>query len=542
MHKLRFALLFLLCVLNFRLLADEGHQHAPHAGEVGSVNFPVSCSAAAQKIFSRSVAMLHSFWYEEAAKSFTAAAEQDPSCAMAWWGVAMSYYHPLWEPPTADAMKPGAAAVQKAKALNAHTDRERGYIAAIDAFYSADATQDYLARNRIYSQAMEKVYRANPGDTEAAIFYALSLKASSPPSDKTFANERQGGAILEKIFAQQPNHPGIAHYIIHCYDNPALANQGLDAARRYAQIAPDVPHALHMPSHIFVRLGLWDEAAKSNFAAMNAGKKYEQDTSMNAAWDQRLHPTDYLVYALLQSGNDAQAAAIAKEVDEIQKSQPGNLTGGYVLAAVPARYALERRAWADAAALKPRPSAFHYTEAVTYWARAIGEAHTGDLSGAKKDIGQLKIIENQLLEARQDYWASQTQVLLQSASGWLAHAQAKSDEDEERAVMLLNGAADLEDSMEKHPITPGAVLPAREQLADLLLELKRPAEALAVYEVSMKTAPNRFNSLFGAAKAAEAAGNTPQARHYYAKLVENCAGSQTHRAEFAQASGYLAKE
>jgi hypothetical protein len=540
--KLCFCVFFLSCVLSATVVADEGHQHGPHIGDVGSVDFPVSCSAEAQKTFARSVAMLHSFWYEEAAKSFTSVAQEDPTCAMAWWGVAMSYYHPLWEPPTPDAMKSGTAAVQKAKALNAHTDRERAYIAAIAAFYSADAGQDYLSRNRVYAQAMEKVYHANPDDTEAAIFYALALKASSPPTDKTYSNERQGGAILENIFATQPNHPGIAHYIIHCYDNPALASQGLGAARRYAQIAPSVPHALHMPSHIFIRLGLWDEAAKSNLAAMNAGKKYEQDAQMNAAWDQRLHPTDYLVYALLQSGRDSEAAAIMKEIGDVQKLQPDNLTGGYVLAVVPARYALERRAWAEAAALKPRSSAFPYTEAVTHWARAMGEVHTENFAAAKRDIAELKLIENRLLDDKQDYWAKQTEVLVKGASGWLAHAQAKSSEDDEGALLLLTAAADLEDSMEKHPITPGAVLPAREQLADLLLELKRPAEALAVYQASMKSSPNRFNSLFGAAKASEAAGNVAQARQYYAKLVENCAGSQTKRAEFAQASGYLAKE
>ena len=541
MRNLRLSLLLCMCLACAPLIADENHQHGPHGGDVGTVNFPVSCSAEAQKTFSHSVAMLHSFWYEEAAKSFTAAAQQDPTCAMAWWGVAMSNYHPLWEPPTTDAMEKGTAAVRKAKSLEAHTERERGYIAAVDAFYSADASQDYLARNRVYSQAMEKVYRNNPDDMEAAIFYALSLKASSLPTDKTYANERQGGAILEKIFAAQPNHPGIAHYIIHCYDNPVLASQGLDAARRYAAIAPAVPHALHMPSHIFVRLGLWDDAAKSNLAAMNAGKKYEQDTAMNAAWDQRLHPTDYLVYSLLQSGREEEAGAIVKEVSGLQKLQPDNLTGGYVVSVVPARYALERKAWAEAAALIPRPSAFPYTEAVTYWAKALGSAHMGDLSAAQKDVEQLRMNENKLRDSKQEYWAKQTEVLVQSASAWLVHASGKSEENNERAVTLLRAAADLEDSMEKHPITPGAVLPAREQLADLLLELRRPNDALAAYEASMKISPNRFNSLFGAAKAAEAAGDRGKAKDDYAKLVGNCGSNRTARTEFAQASGYLAE-
>ncbi|PYX39546.1 MAG: hypothetical protein DMG75_00445, partial [Acidobacteria bacterium] len=260
--KLR--ILLLLVVIPVWLPADQGHDHGPAIGEVGSVSFPVSCSPAAQKVFSRSVAMLHSFWYEEAARSFSSVADADPTCAMAWWGVAMSYYHPLWEPPTADALQKGVSAIRKSKVLEAKTERERAYIAALGAFYEADPSLDYLSRNRTYSQAMERVYRSNPQDSEAAVFYALSLVASASPTDKTYANQRQAGAILEKILTTQPDHPGVAHYLIHSYDNPVLASQGLEAARRYARIAPAVPHALHMPSHIFVRVGLWDDAANSN--------------------------------------------------------------------------------------------------------------------------------------------------------------------------------------------------------------------------------------------------------------------------------------
>ncbi len=517
--KLR--ILLLLVVIPVWLLADQGHDHGPAIGEVGSVNFPVSCSPAAQKGFSRSVAMLHSFWYEEAARSFSSVADADPTCAMAWWGVAMSYYHPLWEPPTAEALQKGMSAIRKAKALEAKTERERAYIAALGAFYEADPSLDYLSRNRTYSQAMERVYRSNSQDSEAAVFYALSLVASASPTDKKYANQRQAGAILEKILEMQPDHPGVAHYIIHSYDNPVLASRGLEAARRYARIAPAVPHALHMPSHIFVRVGLWDDAANSNLAAVKAGKQYERDVHMDAAWDQRLHPTDYLVYSLLQSGRDEDAAALVQEVSQISKIQPDNLTGGYVLAVVPARYAMERRSWAEAAALVPRPSAFPYTEAVTYWAKAMGYAHTGDFVAARQSLNKVQAIRDQLRQSRQDYWADQTEVLVRA---------------------LMRSAADLESSMEKHPITPGAVLPAGEVLGDLLLELNRPAEALLAYETSLQSAPERFNSLAGAARAAELAGDGVRARRYYSKLLNNCAHSQTARSELSVARTYLAKK
>src|SRR2546430_660039 len=538
--KLR--ILLLLVVIPVWLPADQGHDHSPAIGEVGSVSFPVSCSPAAQKVFSRAVAMLHSFWYEEAARSFSSVADADPTCAMAWWGVAMSYYHPLWEPPTADALQKGVSAIRKSKVLEAKTERERAYIAALGAFYEADPSLDYLSRNRTYSQAMERVYRSNPQDSEAAVFYALSLVASASPTDKTYANQRQAGAILEKILTTQPDHPGVAHYLIHSYDNPVLASQGLEAARRYARIAPAVPHALHMPSHIFVRVGLWDDAANSNLAAVKAGKKYERDVNMDAAWDQRLHPTDYLVYSLLQGGQDEDAAALVKEVSQISKIQPDNLTASYVLAVVPARYAMERRSWAEAAALVPRPSAFPYTEAVTYWAKAMGYAHTGDFVAARQSLNKVQAIRDQLRQSRQDYWADQTEVLVREDSAWLAHAQTKHGDNEDQTIALMRSAADLESSMAKHPITPGAVLPAAELLGDLLLELNRPAEALLAYETSLQSAPERFHSLAGAARAAELAGDGVRARRYYSKLLNNCAHSQTARSELSVARTYLAKK
>ena len=528
--------------------AAQGHDHSQslkgqNAGELGSVNFPVSCTATAQTTFSRSVAMLHSFWYEEAAKSFESVAQQDPTCAMAWWGVAMSNYHPLWEPPTAAAMAKGTAAIHKAKALNARTDRERGYIRALSAFYQADAKLDYTSRNRAYSHAMARVYRANPDDSEAAVFYALSLVASASRTDKTYANQRRAGAILEKVFATQPNHPGVIHYLIHSYDYPTLASYGLDAARRYAKTAPAVPHALHMPSHIFVRLGLWEDAANSNRAAIDAGKKYEQETHMSGAWDQRLHPADYLVYSLLQSGRDLEARAVVEEISHIQKAQPDNLTGGYVLAVVPVRYAMERSKWAAAARLSPRPSTFPYTQALTYWARAMGSARTGYVAAARENLRHLESIEKQLRDSKEEYWANQSEVLVREASAWIGQAVVEKNNkvQQDKIVQLMRSAADLEDSIDKHPITPGAVLPARELLGNLLLEMHLLAQASEAFEASLRSAPNRFNSLFGAAKAAELGGDSARARQYYSKLIENCSTAQANRSQLAEAKMYLAR-
>ncbi|MGH9532065.1 MAG: hypothetical protein ACRD2Q_06700, partial [Terriglobales bacterium] len=337
------------------LAADEGHHHGPAGGEtLGTVKFPVSCAASVRSDFQRGVAMLHSFWYEEAEKTFLAVAQKDPGCAMAHWGLAMSLYHPLWTPPSAPELARVREALRAARAAKRTTPRESAYLAAVEAYYSADRTE-YRDRALAYEKAMEQLHRQHPRDREAAVFYALSLLGTALPSDKTYANQKKAGAILQKIFAEQPLHPGVAHYLIHSYDYPALAQLGLDPARRYAKIAPSVPHALHMPSHIFIRLGLWNDAISSNQVSAQAARAYSRKMGWDGAWDQQLHAMDYLAYGYLQSGQPADARRVLEELVSIKKSHTDTLTSSFAFAAIPARVAIELRQWEEAAKLEPRP-------------------------------------------------------------------------------------------------------------------------------------------------------------------------------------------
>jgi len=361
----------------------------------GTVHFATSCNETAQRRFNRAIAILHSMWYEEAVKAFTGVAEADPACAMAWWGVAMSHWYPLWYPPTPTALKGGAAAVAKAEAISAKTERERGYIAAIAAFYRDSDTVDHRTRAVAYEHAMASLHQNYPDDREAAIFYALALDAVAPPTDKTFANQKKAAAILEPIFAEQPNHPGVAHYLIHSGDAPPLAAAGLAAARRYAEIAPSVPHALHMPSHIFTRLGYWQESIDTNIRSAEAGQAYAKTAfGDGVVWDQSLHAMDYLAYAYLQIGQDHKAKAVMDEIMAFKKALPDSLPAAYAIAAIPARYAVERRNWAEAAKLEIPPvattlSKFPWTTAMITFARALGDAHMGDLVAARSEIDKL---------------------------------------------------------------------------------------------------------------------------------------------------------
>src|SRR5918992_1575817 len=350
---------------------------------LGQVRFPVSCSVAAQKQFDHALAALHSFWYEEALRAFTVVTETDPGCAMGYWGIAMSIYYPLWVPPSQATLQKGMSTVEKAKSTEAKSDRERAYIAAIEVFYKDSDKLDHRTRILAYEKAMERLYRQYPTDREAAIFYALALNATAPPTDKTYAKQLKSGEILEKVFAEQPDHPGVAHYIIHSYDNPALASRGLPAAQRHPNIPPAVPHAQHMPSHIFTRLGLWQESIQSNLGAAAASKDYEAKTHPGAAYYERLHALDYLAYAYLQGAQDQEAKRVLDELAAIQKVQPEAFQAAYAFAAIPARYALESRRWSEAAALSVHPSSFPWgrfpwAEAVTHSARALGSARSGN--------------------------------------------------------------------------------------------------------------------------------------------------------------------
>jgi tetratricopeptide (TPR) repeat protein len=490
-------------------------------GKVGEVGFAVSCSAEAQQQFARAVAILHSFWYEEAVKAFTRVAEIDTSCAMAYWGVAMSNWYPLWYPPSDAALKVGSEAVAKAQSIGARTDRERDYIEAIAIFYRDSDRLDNRTRSVAYEKAMEQVYLRYPDDREAGVFYALALNATALPTDKAYANQEKAAKILQRIFAEQPNHPGAAHYLIHSYDSAPLANLGLPAAICYSDIAPAVPHALHMPSHIFTRVGQWQSSIDSNRASVEAGQNYAAKVfGPRVVWDQTLHAMDYLEYSYLQTGQDNDAKRVLDQLMSYQKATPSSLAAAYAIAAIPARYAVERRNWAEAAALSSPPVTFSgdlsWTAAMITYARALGAAHTGDFASAQAEIGKLQAARDSLIQAKNTYWAGQVDVEIRSATAVLAQVQGRMDE----ALTLMRSAADLEDASDKHPVTPGSIVPARELLGDMLLEADQPAQALVEYEHSLGSAPNRFHGLAGAAAAAERAGDAPRAKLYREKLVK----------------------
>ncbi len=501
--------------------AQEPERHKHEMGEkLGRVNFTVSCNGAAQQQFNRAVALLHSFWYEEAEKAFVDVTKMDPKCGMAYWGIAMSLYHPVWAPPLAAELQNGSAAVQKAGMVGARTQRETDYIAAIEVFYQSAEKLDHRTRALAYEKAMERLYLRYPQDHEGAVFYALALLGTALPTDKTFANQQRAGEILNRVLLSEPEHPGVAHYLIHSFDYPPLASLALTAARSYAKIAPSSPHALHMPSHIFTRLGLWQESITSNIAAAAAAKNYTARMHPGTASFDQLHAMYYLAYAYLQTAHDGKVKEIVENLYAIKKVDANNFASAYAFAAIPARYALERRQWAEAAALKVHPADFpwnnfSYAEAMIYFARSLGASRSGDAAGAGKDIERLTSIQRSLAEARENYWATQVEIQRRAATAWLAHAEGK----QEAALQLMRSAADLEDSTEKHPVTPGAIVPARELLGELLLELREPRQALKEFEASLLVSPNRFNGLYGAAKAAELSGDREKAGSLYTKLA-----------------------
>jgi tetratricopeptide (TPR) repeat protein len=524
--------------------AQEAHQHQHDRSEkLGQVSFPVSCNAAAQKQFNRAVAMLHSFWYEEAEKAFSEVTRTDPACAMGYWGIAMSLYHPLWAPPESSDLKKGQIAVGKGRSVGTKTEREREYLEAIEVFYRDSAKVDHRTRSLAYEKAMEQVYLHNPKDREAAVFYALSLLGTALPSDKTYRNQKKAAEILNAVLPQEPEHPGVAHYIIHSFDYPQLAQLALPAARSYAKIAPSSPHALHMPSHIFTRLGLWQESIESNIASAGAAKNHVAKTHPGAASFDQLHAMDYLAYAYLQRGQDQKAKRVLDELSTMTKVDVENFVAAYAFAAISGRYALERGDWSEAALLKVHPIAFPwdrfpYAEALIYFSRAIGASRSGSISTARKDVERLISLQNALVETKNDYWAGQVGIQRQAAAGWLALAEGKQKE----ALKLMRGAADLEESTEKHPVTPGSIAPARELLGEMLLELNQPEQALKEFEACQRVEPNRFRSLYGAARAAELIGDREKARTHYAKMVALCERADTERSELRRAKAFLAKK
>ena len=528
---------FLLVCCVFRLSAGvlmAQHQHAGgEPAKLGKVDFPITCDPAVQSQFNHAVAMLHSFWYDRAAEAFETVTRKDASCGMGYWGVAMTYYHALWEAPGPAELRLGWAAVEKAKAAGAKTPRERDYIAAIETFYWDFEKSDHRTRALAYEKATQRLRVAYPQDREAAIFYALAVLANAPPDDKTYANQKKAGAILEKLFPDMPDHPGIAHYLIHCYDYPTLAERALEAARRYAQIAPDSPHALHMPSHIFTRLGLWQESIASNLASATAARKH-------GAEGDELHARDYLVYAYLQGGQDREAKEMLENIPDLRPEDPAYFAGLYAISALPARYAVERHRWADAAELKVPPATFPggryaWAESNLHFAKALGAARDGSLREAQKELQRLAALKLALDQAGEAYWADHLDIQQEVVSAWLTLASG----DSEQGLTKMRAAADHEDSTDKHPVTPGAIAPAREQLGDMLLELNHPADALHEYEAALRVAPNRFCALSGAAHAAERLGDLKRARIYYTQLLANCARADGDRPELQDARTFL---
>jgi tetratricopeptide (TPR) repeat protein len=511
--------------------------------QLGKVNFQTSCTPAAHAHFLRGVAMLHSFWLDAAIKEFTEAAQVDPTCGIAGWGVAMAWMgNPLAAPPSPRGLKEGWAALEKAKTMGSKTQREREWIAAIENIYRDADKIDHRTRAVAYEKAMELLSARYPDDREAAVFYALALNMTLNPNDKTYANQLKAAGILEKVFAEQSQHPGVAHYLIHSYDFPPIANKGLTAARRYASIAPVAPHAQHMPSHIFTRVGSWQESIDSNRASARAAQEALRDNTIGLRSYESLHAYDYMMYAFMQLAKDREAKALMDEIGGTRKLNVDHFAGAFALAAIPARYTLERGRWADAAALTPMPSdlgwdKFPQAESITWFARGIGAARSGNVADAQKSLARIEALRDALKAAKNAYWAEQSEIQRLAVAAWIARAEGKNEE----AVALMRQAGDREDATEKHPVTPGALFPAREMLANLLLDLGQPAPALVEFERSQKNDPNRFRGLAGAARAAELAGARDRARGFYTKLTALAASADTERPELTQAKAFLMK-
>lgn len=509
-------------------LADEGHHHEDLTDQqLGTVHFPVSCAADVQKDFEKGVALLHSFWYEESTKTFQGIEKRDPQCAMAYWGEAMSSWHQLWDRPQHKKIAADLALLKKGEKLKPSTPRERNYMAALKLFYSNDSKMDHLQRAAAYSAAMEKIYQSYADDHEAAAFFALSLLASEPDGDTTFGNRKKAGAILEKLFAIEPNHPGVAHYLIHSYDKPQLAELGLPAARRYAQIAPFAPHAVHMPSHIFARVGDWQASIQSNLASIDVTRK-SAAMHMGGAGHQ-FHAMDYLIYAYLQIGREADAQKVIEEVRTMPAMHMGDDMDmqTFGMSKFPAMVAVELHHWDEAGALPVIAKAEPGDRAYTLWARAMGNARSGKLDEARKDVAQIDAIRKDYVAKSKKYQADWVEMLQQEATAWVMRGEGRNDE----AIAALKKVAEYEDSVGEEQTS----MPAREILADLLLDMKRPTEALAEYQGDLRFNPKRFNGLYGAARAAEMAGQSSQATEYYALLVKTCEGSSSQRPELKKA-------
>ncbi len=514
------------------------------AEQFGEVSFSLDCNYEVREIFDLAISLLHSFEYDEAEKAFVKVIDADPECAMAYWGVAMSIYHELWAPPGPKELKKGTVLLEIAESLP-KSERAELYLDAIKVFYKDWENVDHKTRELLYEKKMEQIYKTQKDDTESAIFYALAITSAADPNDKTYSNQKKAGTILQKLFKEKPNHPGIAHYIIHTYDYPEIAETALSTARRYAEIAPASAHAQHMPSHIFTRLGLWQESIDTNINSASSAVCYAESANPDANWAQEIHAMDYLVYAYLQQGNNKEVDEQNEYLRSMKKIFPLNdFAVAYTANAIPARIALENRQWAKAANLE-RPNIefdwnkFPWAKSILHFARAIGSARSGDIASAEHELNIIQSFHKELLEmnsAQATYKAGQVLIEIKTTEAWIHLAKGNTD----KALELMKLAAKLESETSKHPVTPGEVLPADELLGDMLLALDKPEEALEAYEINLKGHPNRFNGIYGAAIAAKESGNNAKAIHYFNQLIQLTKHSKSDRPELEEAKLFIA--
>jgi tetratricopeptide (TPR) repeat protein len=506
----------------------------------GNVEFSLACSEKVRANFNLATALLHSFEYGEAEKVFARVVDEDPQCVMAYWGIAMSNFHPLWEPPSKAELEKGLKAITLARTLVEGESREKDYIEAVATLFDDWSVIDHKTRVNKFEKAAERTYNKYPTDDEAAVFYALALRAAADPADKTFTKQRQAGELLNNIFSRLPNHPGVAHYLIHTYDYPELATLALPAARKYATIAGASAHALHMPSHIFTRLGLWDESVSSNINSMEAAKCYAQNEALPGHWDEELHGLDYLVYAYLQQGRDDKALEQVQYLQSIDKTSPVNFKVAYCYAAVPVRYVLERRDWAKASTLELTPANFPWKDfpwqsSIVSFGRLLGAVHEKKTDVATQSLQELRENHNALVTAGKAYEAKQVEIQLTAGEAWIAFMNGRNDE----AIRMMTKAADLEDATEKHSVTPGEVVPARELLGDLYIQMGDYKKAREAYENDLERHAGRFNGYYGAALASYKLKDMDNARKNYQELLKLSRQSGMQRPILTEAESIL---
>lgn len=514
----------------------------PPAAEFGKVEFNLSCPDKVKAGFNQAVAMLHSFEYDEAEKAFAKVIEQDPRCPMAYWGVAMSTYHALWSAPDDESLQKGKKAIEIAQSLKTGSPKEKDYIDAIAVFYKNTDKLSHNIRAENYKKEMEKLYNKYPDDKEAAIFYALALNATADPADKTFTNQKKAGKILTGLFPGEPTHPGIAHYIIHNYDYPELAAMALPAARKYASIAPSSAHAQHMPSHIFTRLGLWDEDIQSNLKSVSSAVCYAESAGIKGHWDEELHGLDYLEYAYLQKGQDELAKSKLDYLATIKQISPANFKVAYAFAAMPSRYYLEKKMWDKAARLEVLPTnltweKFPWQKAIVHFTRLLGLVHMNQTAAARTELQKLDSLRQVLQAKKNSYEANQVLIQMKTGEAWILLREDKKD----KAIQLMMAAADMEEATGKHPVTPGEVLPARELLADMYMETGDHEKALEAYAADLKTHPGRLNALCGAITCAKSIGNKQLANEYYTKLLEVAKDADKNKEQIAKVRSLMSR-